>query len=129
MTWCTICGEDDHAQQDCELRLGNRQVPDQAGLLPQHKRCPRCRQVTHAWDNMPCDAHSVPGAELPVGAAPPVTPPRPPHRDLRALALAQVEESRALRLAVLDRQPQREHDPGGQPGPDDDGQQEQPCQG
>lgn len=125
MSWCSICGEDDHGQQDCELRLGNRRPPDQAGLLPQYRRCRTCQQVTHAWDNMPCGQHSVPGAELPRGEAPPVTPPRPRRGDLRALALQQAAESRASRLACLD-QPRRHQHPHGHAQPDDDSEQYQP---
>jgi hypothetical protein len=125
MTWCTICGEDDHRQDDCELRLGNRQVPDQAGLLPQHRRCPRCQAVTHAWDRMPCGHHSVPGAAMPRADPPSVTPPRRPVRDLCALALQQAAESRAQR-AVLEglHQPQQ---PAHHPGRDHGGE-ERPAQ-
>lgn len=99
---CGICGDDDHTEWTCELRLGNQQPPDQTGLLPQHRRCWTCREITHAWDNQPCGQHSVPGAEMPVVDAPPVTPPRDRGRDLQALALQQLAEARAERGEDLD---------------------------
>lgn len=99
---CGICGDDDHTEYACELRLGTYRPPDQAGLLPQHRRCWTCKQITHAWDHMPCGQHSTPGAEMPVVDAPPVTPPRDRTRDLQALALAQAAEARAGRGEDLD---------------------------
>lgn len=101
MSYCGICGDDDHGEAACELRLG-APFPEQTGLLPQHKRCPVCREITHTWDHMPCGKHSVPGGELPVADAPPVTPPRDRTHDLRALALVQVTQARTERGADLD---------------------------
>lgn len=101
MTYCGICGDDDHNESQCELRLG-APLPDQDGLLPQHRRCWTCKQITHIWDRMPCGKHSVPGADMTVIDAPPVTPPRSRTHDLRALALAQAAEARAERGADLD---------------------------
>ena len=143
MSWCGICGDDDHPEHDCPLRLGNYKPPDQDGLLPQHRRCWTCKQVTHAWDNQPCGQHSIPGAELPVTAPPPVTPPRDRTRDLQALARMQVAEARALhpdidawyqralererreiRLPVPDHQDQQDH-PGTDPGADSEREHEQ----
>jgi hypothetical protein len=102
MSYCGICGDDDHTEYACTLRLGNYRPPDQDGLLPQHRRCWTCKQITHAWDNQPCGQHTVPGAELPVVDAPPVTPPRDRTHDLQALAQAQLAESRAERGPDLD---------------------------
>lgn len=141
--YCSICGDDDHSYADCGLYLGNHQAPDQAGLLPQHRQCWTCGQITHAWDHQPCGQHSVPGADMPVVDAPPVTPPRDRTHDLRALALAQAAEARAahpdldawfaqalsaerrqLRLPVPDIQPEHD-DPAHDSGPQHDSEQHQ----
>jgi len=100
MAECGTCGDPDHSTW--QHRIDSPAPSDQAGLLPQHKRCWSCGQVTYLWDHMPCGQHGVPGQETPVSEAPPVTPPRARHHDLQALALAQAADSRAQRLACLD---------------------------
>lgn len=64
MSYCGICGDDDHGAAACELRLGAPRA-DQAGLLPQHRRCWTCRDITYAWDHRPCGQHAPVNAQLP----------------------------------------------------------------
>jgi hypothetical protein len=135
MSYCGICGDDDHAMNDCELYLRNRQPPpDDTGLLPQHRRCWTCKQITHAWDHMPCGQHSTPGADLPRADAPPPTPHRDRTHDLQAFALAQLAEARAERGDDIDQwwaaQMRREREQLRLPAPQDDNQgpgQDQPA--
>ena len=101
MSYCGICGDDDHGAAACELRLGAPRA-DQAGLLPQHRRCWTCRDITYAWDHRPCGQHAPVNAQLPRADPPPVTPRRDPAPGLQALALTQAAEARAERGADLD---------------------------
>jgi hypothetical protein len=97
---CDTCGEN-HSTWD--HRVDPLPAPDQAGLLPQHRRCGRCKQVTLAWDSRPCGQHAAPGQAPPVGEAPPVTPASSSRRrDLAALAREQAAEARTARGDDLD---------------------------
>lgn len=97
---CDICGDPGHSAWN--HRIDPSPAPDQAGLLPQHCRCRTCKQVTLTWDSQPCGSHLIPGAVLPPGPPPPVTPPRERTRDLAALARQQAAEARAARGDDLD---------------------------
>lgn len=74
--WCGIC---DPRTRLVTVELDSGRVkrcydchPASQKSLPQHKRCPGCHAVVHAWDSAPCGKHSVPGA---VRAARHYTPP------------------------------------------------------
>ena len=76
--WCGIC---DSRTRLVTVDLASGRVrrcrdchPTAQKPLVQHKRCPACKAIIHAWDTAACGEHSVPGVR------PVRQPPLPEHR-------------------------------------------------
>ena len=84
--WCGIC---DARTRLVTVDLASGRVkrctchPAAQKPLTQHKRCPACKAIVHAWDTAACGEHSVPGVR-PVRASAPVMEPLPEHRGHQA---------------------------------------------
>jgi hypothetical protein len=92
--WCGSCDERTRLVDLGDTMRRCRCHPLRGRMLPQHRGCPSCGEVIYAWDHAGCDNHQPVGVHGEYVGKPASVPARN-EDSLRALALAQVAESRA----------------------------------
>jgi len=99
-TWCGYC---DERTRLVDLGDKVKRCPDchplRGQLLKQHRKCPSCREIVYEWDQAPCGRHTEVGKQWEHADVAKREKPRD-EDTLRALALAQVAESRASREII-----------------------------
>lgn len=93
--WCGSCDETTRlVDLGDKLRRCYQCHPLRGKMLAQDRRCPSCRQIVYVWDHAACDNHQAVGVHREYVGKPASRPVRS-EDSLRALAAAQVAESRA----------------------------------
>ena len=93
--WCGTCDERTRLiDAGDKMRRCSRCHPLRGKMLAQDRRCGSCGQLVYVWDQAACGNHQEVGVHREYIGKPPTRPVRN-EDSLRALALAQVAESRA----------------------------------